>query len=190
MQGMTVANQRSPRATKRRFTRSSTMVAMSLPPFERVVDEHGPAVLRVCRALLGAHDAQDAWSETFLAALSAYPRLRPNSNVRAWLLTIARNKGIDLVRTRASSPIPVDPTSELVGAAPQDEPLAAGLDAGLIAAVAALPEKQRTAVAYHYLAELPYVEVGKLIGSSEAAARRSAADGLASLRATLRKEDL
>ena len=45
-----------------------------LPPFEEVVAEHGPTVLRVCRAVLGPVDAEDAWSETFLAALRAYPR--------------------------------------------------------------------------------------------------------------------
>ena len=44
---------------------------MSLPPFEQVVEEHGPRVLRVCRAILGYHEAEDAWSETFLAALQA-----------------------------------------------------------------------------------------------------------------------
>jgi len=46
---------------------------MALPPFEQAVTVHGAAVLRVCRALLGTHDAEDAWSETFLAALKAYP---------------------------------------------------------------------------------------------------------------------
>ena len=38
------------------------------------------------------------------------------------------------------------------------------------------------AFAYHYLADLPYLGVGKLLGTSEAAARRSAADGIAALR--------
>ena len=33
---------------------------MSLPPFDRVVTEYGPVVLRVCRSLLPVHDAEDA----------------------------------------------------------------------------------------------------------------------------------
>ena len=65
---------------------------MTLPPFERVVADHGEVVLRVCRALLEPADADDAWSETFLAALRAYPDLRPDSNVRGWLVTIAHRK--------------------------------------------------------------------------------------------------
>ena len=44
-------------------------------PFEQLVSEHGPAVLRVCRAVLEPIDADDAWSETFLSALQAYPQL-------------------------------------------------------------------------------------------------------------------
>ncbi len=62
---------------------------MTLKPFEEVVAEYGPTVLRVCRAVLGPVEAEDAWSETFLAALRAYPDLRPGSNVEAWLVTIA-----------------------------------------------------------------------------------------------------
>jgi DNA-directed RNA polymerase specialized sigma24 family protein len=55
-------------------------------------------------------------------------------------------------------------------------------DTALWDAVRTLPAKQRGAVAYHYLADLPYLEVGKLLGTSETAARRSAADGIAALR--------
>ena len=51
-------------------------------------------------------------------------------------------------------------------------------------ALAALPPKQRAAVTYHHLAGLSYAEVGALLDSSEAAARRSAADGIANLRKT------
>ena len=50
-------------------------------PFEQIVDQHGPTVLRVCRALLARSDADDAWSETFLAALRAYPALPADANV-------------------------------------------------------------------------------------------------------------
>ena len=48
---------------------------------------------------------------------------------------------------------------------------------------AALPAKQRQAVAYHYLAGLPYAEVAAIVGGSADAARRAAADGIAALRA-------
>lgn len=42
---------------------------VSKQPFETVVARHGTTVLRVCRALLGPADVDDAWSETFLSAM-------------------------------------------------------------------------------------------------------------------------
>lgn len=57
-----------------------------------------------------------------------------------------------------------------------------------LAALAALPPKQRSSVAYHDVAGLRYEDVGELIGSSEAAARRAAADGIASMRRTLNRK--
>ena len=153
-----------------------------LPPFEEIVTAHGPTVLRVCRAVLGPMDAEDAWSETFLAALRAYPSLRPDSNVEAWLVTIAHRKAIDQRRAQARRPLPVDPLPE--HAAPSKED---GWDGGLWTAMQALPFKQRVAVAYHYVAGMPYADVAALTGGSQDAARRAAADGIATLRKTYGK---
>ena len=77
------------------------------PPFESVVSAHGSTVLRVCRAVLGPADADDAWSETFLSALKAYPDLPADANVEAWLVTIAHRKAIDVTRAAARRAIPV-----------------------------------------------------------------------------------
>jgi RNA polymerase sigma factor (sigma-70 family) len=153
-----------------------------LEPFEAVVRRHGPTVLRVCRAVLGPDVADDAWSETFLAALRAYPALPPGSNVEAWLVTIAHRKAVDQLRAAARRAVPV---AEL-----PDAPTALGLpgaaDGELWAALAALPEKQRQTVAYHHLAGLPYAEIAALVGGTPEAARRAAADGVAALRRTYR----
>jgi RNA polymerase sigma factor (sigma-70 family) len=153
-----------------------------LPPFDRLVAEHGAVVLRVCRAVCGPVEADDAWSETFLSALAAYPRLRPGSDPRGWLITIAHRKAIDQHRRSARNPRPVAelPERPADDDGPGDERRHDAAD--LWSAVATLPFKQRAAVAYHHLAGLPYSQVGELIGSSEAAARRSAADGVAALR--------
>lgn len=153
---------------------------MPLKPFEAIVAEHGPTVLRVCRAMLGPVDAEDAWSETFLAALRAYPNLRGGSNVEAWLVTIAHRKALDVYRSRARAPITVAVLPEQ----PSNLGVPGQRDEGLWDAVKALPLKQRGAIAYHYLAGMPYAEVAKVLGNSEAAARRAAADGIKTLRST------
>ncbi len=153
---------------------------MTREPFERIVDRHGDTVLRVCRAVVGPSDAEDAWSETFLAALRAYPDLPAGANVEAWLVTIAHRKAIDVTRRRARSAVPVGelPEGRSAVGLPGDR------DDQLWAHVAALPDRQRQAVAYHYLAGLPHRDVAAVIGGSTDAARRAAADGIAALRRT------
>jgi RNA polymerase sigma factor (sigma-70 family) len=155
-------------------------------PFEDIVAEHGPVVWRVCRAMLNAADADDAWAETFLSALEAYPRLRPDSNVRGWLVTIAYRKAIDHIRV-ATRITPTETTPERAATNEPAPDAIADTDESLRTALDALPPKQRGAVISHYLADLPYSEVGALLETSEAAARRSAADGIANLRKTYRK---
>jgi RNA polymerase sigma factor (sigma-70 family) len=153
-----------------------------MQPFDRVVTEHGAVVLRVCRAVLGGHaDAEDAWSETFLSALLAYPRLGPRADVRAWLVTIAHRKALDAIRARGRRALPVDEVPERVS----DLGVPGSGDPDLWAAVARLPERQRLAVAYRHLGGLPYAEVAAIVGGTPEAARRAAADGVASLRRTM-----
>jgi RNA polymerase sigma factor (sigma-70 family) len=152
-------------------------------PFEAVVQQHGRTVLRVCRAVVGPIDADDAWSETFLAALRAYPDLHGDANVEAWLVTIAHRKAIDIIRAAARRAVPVASVADRAAAD-------ASTDHDLWAALAELPDKQRQAVAYHYLAGLPYRDVAAITGGSVDAARRAAADGIAALRRTYPIGDL
>jgi RNA polymerase sigma factor (sigma-70 family) len=150
-------------------------------PFEQVVATHGATVLRVCRAVLGPSDADDAWSETFLSAMRAYPELPGDANIEAWLVTIAHRKAIDVARAAARRAVPVATTPDHASA-PAADSTGLDLDADLVSAFAALPPKQKQSVAYHYLAGLPYTEVAVILGGSADAARRAAADGIATLR--------
>jgi RNA polymerase sigma factor (sigma-70 family) len=151
---------------------------MSVRPFEQIVTEYGATVLRVCRAVLGPVDADDAWSETFLAALRTYPDLPGDANVEAWLVTIAHRKAIDVVRAQARRPVVVEqvPDRATGSRRPGD------WDGDLWQALRGLPERQRQAVAYHHLAGLPYKEVAAIMGGTADAARRAAADGIKNLR--------
>lgn len=150
---------------------------MTLPPFQQVLDRHGRDVYRVCVAVAGPAHADDCFQETMLAALAAYPRLRDPGVVRSWLLTIASRKAIDAHRMRAREAVPVaEPDA---GAAPERSPA----DAELWARVRELPEKQRLAVAYRFVADLAYREIAEAMGTSEDAARRNVFEALRRLRA-------
>jgi len=159
------------------------------------VTEYGPLVLRVCRAVVGPVDAEDAWSETFLAALRAYPELPEDTRVEAWLVTVAHRKALDVARANARRPVAVE---ELPEPPPRTAPGPHGgagpyaadgrpecWDGDLWDALKALPPRQRYALAYHYLVGLPYKEIAALTGGSTDAARRAAADGVKSLRRSL-----
>lgn len=149
------------------------------PPFERVVEEHGVLVWRVCRGLLDQHDAEDAWSETFLAAMNAWARF--DGDVAGWLATIAHRKAIDVLRARGRAPVLTDDLPER----DSDVGVPGGRDLDLWAALALLPPRQRAAVVHHHIAGLPFAEVAALTETTESAARKAASDGVQRLRTLL-----
>jgi RNA polymerase sigma factor (sigma-70 family) len=154
-------------------------VSDALPPFQRFLDTERDVVWRFLVASVGRSEADDCFQETFISALRAYPRLRPDSNLRAWVLTIAHRKALDAHRGRARRALPVaEPAAvqELVAPAQQEH------DGELWDAVGELPERQRSAVTLRFLADLPHREIAAAIGCSEDAARRSLHEGLAKLR--------
>jgi RNA polymerase sigma factor (sigma-70 family) len=146
-------------------------------PFSRFVTEHSAAVAGFLRGMVAYHDAEECLQETFLAALRAYDSF-DGSNPRAWVLTIARNKAIDSERARGRRPDLLAETEQLLASPPPDE----GLDAEIWLEVAALPEKQRVALVLRYGLDLRYREIGAVLACSEAAARRSAHEGISKLR--------
>ncbi len=157
-------------------------------PFERIVQDYGLNVLRVCRALLDEHRAQDAWSETFLSALKAYPQLAEDANVSAWLVRIARNKAID--ELRKNKPEILDDHQQWEHA---DEQVNLEMEADnlqLWQEVSKLPQKQRMVVGYRYLGGLSYAQIAQLVSGSEAAARRAGSDGIKNLRRILGDDSL
>ena len=155
--------------------RARVSSSVKLPPFQKLLDAHGPDVHRFLVALVGRGDADDCYQETWLAALRSYPQLRDATNLRGWVLTIAHRKAIDHSRLRRAV--------TLVAEVPdQAAPSLSGTDDELWDRVRALPAKQRTAVALRYVADAAYGDIAELMGTSEEAARRSVYEGLKRLR--------
>ena len=98
-------------------------------------------------------------------------------------MTIAHRKAIDVTRAAARRRRPADELPDTGAPAAPAE----GRDLDLAAALNQLPPKQKQAVAYHYLAGLPYAEVAAIVGGTAAAARRASADGIAALRRSFRQ---
>jgi RNA polymerase sigma factor (sigma-70 family) len=155
-----------------------------LPPFEDFMEEHRVIVYRFLMASAGPAEADDCFQETFLSALKAYPTLRPDSNLRAWVLTIATNKVIDMARSRGRRAVPVadpDPVpSEEAGWMDGADPI--------WQAVRCLPPQQRAAVAHRFLLDMTYANVAEAMGITEEAARANVYQGLKKLRERTRSE--
>lgn len=153
---------------------------MRLPPFQALLDAHRRDVYRFLVASVGPVDADDAFQETWISALRAYPRLRSAENLRGWLLRIAQRKAIDAHRARGRRPLPSDSLPETAAApaapAPEDgEP-------ALWAAVRRLPPKQRGAVFCRTVLGMPYDELAEVLDCSSDAARRNVYEALKTLR--------
>lgn len=141
-----------------------------------VLETHAGLLHRYLRVAVGPDEAEDCLQETLLAALRAYPRLTDTANLRGWLLTIARRKALDAHRARRRRPNPSDRLPE-----GRVDPPSEG-EEDLWRAVRALPTKQREAVVYRFVCDLPHREIGELMGIGEAAARRNVHEGLKTLR--------
>src|SRR5438045_9241948 len=148
------------------------MATMAIPPFERFYEEHRDVVFGVLVRRLGRERAEDAFQETFLRALRAYPRLEHGEHLRAWVLTIASRIVLDDVRRRR----PQDELPELPveDGWPAFEELAPLTDD--------LPPKEPAAVVLRYGYDLGYDEIGTAIGSRQAAPPQAASAGVRRLR--------
>ena len=150
------------------------MEPVRIPPFESFYAEHKDPVFAHLRRLLGS-GAEDAFQETFLRALRAYPELRHGRHLRAWVFTIATRVAIDERRRPAPPAVPAEEGEEdATPAYAELEPLVEGL-----------PETERAAVVLRYGYDLAYTDIGAALGSSEEAARQAASSGVRRLRRRL-----
>jgi RNA polymerase sigma factor (sigma-70 family) len=153
------------------------MSTMPIPPFERFYEQHRDEIYGFLRRKLGPDRAEDAFQETFLRALRAYPRLEHSDHLRAWVYTIAGRIAID--QHRRTPPV----VSELPELASVDgRPAYAALEH----LADDLPPTERAAVVLRYGYDLDYAEIGAALGSNATAARQAASSGIR----RLRKKDL
>ena len=149
------------------------MEAVRVPPFERFYEEQRGPVFAQLRGMLGREAAEDAFQETFLRALRAYPTLKHGRHLRTWALSIARNVAIDVLRKRRVTSADVPDLESIDEPLPYEE---------LRSLTAGLPQKERAAVFLRYGYDLSYEDIGNALGSSAEAARQAASSGVRRLR--------
>jgi RNA polymerase sigma-70 factor (ECF subfamily) len=137
-------------------------------PFADLVAPLIPAAQRLAYGMLqNPHDCEDAVQEATFKAWRAFPRLRENSELRPWFLTIVANECRQRRRNRWWSILKM--------AAPADDlPAPRGVDEGamdLRLAVGKLPTDMKLAIVLRFYLDLSFDEVARILGVSNVAAR-------------------
>lgn len=138
---------------------------------EAVYQAHYGRVLGLCRYMLSSTEAaEDAAHEVFLKARQREATYDPAYPVRNWLLKIASNHCVDLIRRQGTERrlfgLEVDEASEAPASGPG--PLRQLLDGELgervREALRALPEKYKLPLVLAYYNDFSYAEVGEVLG--------------------------
>lgn len=133
---------------------------------ERIVNEYGDALLRMCFLYLKDHAmAEDAVQETFLRAFRHQDDFQGKSSVKTWITRIAINVCKDMLtdpwaRHRSGEDLPDEATPE---------PSFSSEDRYVISGkIAKLPPKYKEVILLHYYQELKLSEIAEILGESEA----------------------
>ena len=135
--------------------------------FDRFVNDAQPRLVRALVGCVGVEEAADAAAEALAYAFEHWDRVRAMENPAGYLYRVGRSR----VRRRLTPSLPA-PAS--VGV-PDIEP-------GLIPALLALPERQRTAVWLVHACQWQYAEVADAMGTSVSMVGNHVSRGLGTLR--------
>lgn len=151
------------------------------PIYERateVYERHAPTVLAYLLKRLGSReDAEDMLLEVFTVVLEKEPMLRMDERaVRAWILTVARNKVVDFYRrSRRLSSVPLMDVEERLYEHEEREPEQALLRQEafqqLQRHVRSLPALQQEILQLRFGEGLRSAEIAQIVSKSENAVR-------------------
>lgn len=156
--------------------------------FDRLVERHGPDLLKFLTSLTRRRDdALDLFQDSFLAAFRSLGTLRDPAAFRSWIATIATNCFRKRARRLALDPHDFD-VDRLPAAEVESTPSSAERREQcslLRAAIADLPQRQRTVLSLRLDLGLPFQQIAKTLGIHEENARAHHYQALKSLRKKL-----
>lgn len=158
--------------------------------FEELIPLHARRVHAAAFAILGDRaEAEDASQDTFVRAFRRRGSLREPEKFGPWLLTIARRAALDRCRRRRPSEPLTDTLPDPASPAPDTHLATAERRAGVLRALAALPERPRLALNLRYLDGLDHGAIRRALDLTDGALRGVLSRALAGLRETLRAVD-
>ena len=138
--------------------------------FEAIVARYRRPLLRHCARMLSAERAEDVIQQAFLRALRAMRADERPLDLRPWLYTIAHNAALNALRDRT---VPSDTLEEEIDGVERPEQAFERREGlrEVVAAVGALPERQRDALVLRELEGRSYEEIAVKLGVSDGAVR-------------------
>jgi DNA-directed RNA polymerase specialized sigma24 family protein len=156
------------------FLGEGTMNSRDTSEFEAFVETMRPRLIHAFVAIRGVDGAADAAAEAIAYAFEHWPKVSTMENPAGYLYRVGQT------RTRSRRPPLLPPPVEL--GVPDVEP-------GLVPALRALPDSQRTAVWLVHGCHWRYSEVAEAMGTSVSMVGTNVSRALASLRRQLEVED-
>jgi RNA polymerase sigma-70 factor (ECF subfamily) len=159
-----------------------------------VYDEHASLVFGLALRTTGDHGmAEDVTQDVFVNLWTRPHRFDPErGSLRALLAAMARNRAIDLVRSRSAADRRDENEGRMaavtVPASAEDDALRRERSEAVRRALAELPEEQRRAIDLAYFAGHTYREVATLLGIPEGTAKSRLRIGMQRLASVLEAE--
>lgn len=153
--------------------------------FGELVDKYKQPVMNLaCRMLRDATEAEDLAQAVFVQVFKAADRYQVSAKFSTWLFTIARNLSLNEIRRRSRHPAdsldathpdlddqPLQQVEDKRTFSPPDSLLHGELQDKIEAALAELPEAQRTAILLCRQDELSYEDIAMVLGCSVSATK-------------------
>jgi RNA polymerase sigma factor (sigma-70 family) len=141
------------------------------PAFEAVVARYRRPLMRYCSRILAEGRAEDVVQQTFVKAYDAMKSGDADLNLRAWLYRIAHNTALNALRDRALHHEELSDQYDGVERPDQAVERRQGVRE-LLAAVQALPHRQRDALVLRELEGRSYEEIATELGVTGGAVRQ------------------
>jgi RNA polymerase sigma-70 factor (ECF subfamily) len=159
--------------------------------FTALVIKYREAVYRIARRLVHSHeDASDVTQEVLIRVHRALPRFAGRAQLRTWLFRITINLCLDFAgrRSRESLPGLGDLLKEPTASAdhgPAEWAERRELGEIVARAIDALPPRQRAMVVLRVYQDLPYADIGRIMGCAEGTVKATMFAAFAKLRRDL-----
>jgi RNA polymerase sigma factor (sigma-70 family) len=144
----------------------------SVAAFELIVVRHRRSLIAHCARIIGDGDAEEAVQDALVRAHAALARGDEVRNVRAWLHAVAHNSAVNLLPDRATNPGPANGGVHAPALVEDDQVERREKLREVVAAVQALPERQREALVMRELEGRSYEEIASRLGASHGAVRQ------------------